>query len=153
MSIKLKKIIAWIILIGWMIFIFYMSNQPADVSNGQSDFVLRLVESLGVNISANYVDIAITIIRKGAHFTEYLILNLLYFNMLRFYISNKKALIYSIILSFLYASTDEFHQTFVEGRAGRFTDVLIDTSGAATGSIIAFIIIKIKERKRAKIFH
>lgn len=153
MSIKLKKIIAWIILIGWMVFIFYMSNQPADVSNGQSDFVLRLVESLGVNISANYVDIVITIIRKGAHFTEYLILNLLYFNMLRFYISNKKALIYSIILSFLYASTDEFHQTFVEGRAGRFTDVLIDTSGAVTGSIIAFIIIKIKERKKAKIFH
>lgn len=153
MSIKLKKIIAWIILIGWMIFIFYMSNQPSDVSNGQSDFVLRLVESLGVNISANYVDIAITIIRKGAHFTEYLILNLLYFNMLRFYISNKKALIYSIILSFLYASTDEFHQTFVEGRAGRLTDVLIDASGAATGSIIVFIIIKIKERKKAKIFH
>ncbi|MGG7079567.1 VanZ family protein [Clostridium sardiniense] len=153
MSIKLKKIIAWIILIGWMIFIFYMSNQSADVSNGQSDFVLRLVESLGVNISANYVDIAITIIRKGAHFTEYLILNLLYFNMLRFYISNKKALIYSILLSFLYASTDEFHQTFVEGRAGRLTDVLIDTSGAATGSIVAFIIIKIKERRKAKIFY
>lgn len=153
MSIRLKKIIAWIILIGWMIFIFYMSNQPADVSNGQSDFVLILVESLGFNISANYIGIAITIIRKGAHFTEYLILNLLYFNMLRLYISNKKALIYSIILSFIYASTDEFHQTFVEGRAGRFTDVLIDTSGAFTGSIIVFIIMKIKERKKAKIFH
>ncbi|MBM7836290.1 VanZ family protein [Clostridium sardiniense] len=153
MSIRLKKLISWIILIGWMIFIFYMSNQPADVSNGQSDFVLNLVESLGFNISASYVDIAITIIRKGAHFTEYLILNLLYFNMLRFYISNKKALIYSIILSFLYASTDEFHQRFVEGRAGKFTDVLIDTSGAATGSIIAFIIIKIKEIKKAKVFH
>ncbi|MBY0757329.1 VanZ family protein [Clostridium sardiniense] len=153
MSIRLKKLISWIILIGWMIFIFYMSNQPADVSNGQSDFVLNLVESLGFNISASYVDIAITIIRKGAHFTEYLILNLLYFNMLRFYISNKKALIYSIILSFIYASTDEFHQRFVEGRAGKFTDVLIDTSGAATGSIIAFIIIKIKEIKKAKVFH
>ncbi|GAA0071797.1 VanZ family protein [Clostridium sardiniense] len=149
MSIRLKKLISWIILIGWMIFIFYMSNQPADVSNGQSDFVLNLVESLGFNISASYVDIAITIIRKGAHFTEYLILNLLYFNMLRFYISNKKALMYSIILSFLYASTDEFHQRFVEGRAGKFTDVLIDTSGAATGSIIA----KIKEIKKAKVFH
>lgn len=151
MSIKLKKIISWIILIGWMIFIFYMSNQPADVSNEQSDFVLNLIESLGVNITGIYIDIAITIIRKGAHFTEYLILNLLYFNTLRMYISNKKALIYSIILSFLYASTDEFHQIFVEGRAGRVTDVLIDTSGAATGSIIALIIIKIKDIKKAKI--
>ncbi len=153
MSIKLKKIISWIILIGWMIFIFYMSNQPADISNGQSDFVLELIESLGINISGIYIDIAITIIRKGAHFTEYLILNLLYFNMLRFYISNKKALIYSIILSFLYASTDEFHQTFVEGRAGKFTDVLIDTSGASTGSILAFIVIKIKDRRKAKVFN
>ena len=150
MKTKCKKVVYWIILIAWMILIFYMSNQPADISNGQSDFVLNLVESLGVNISSNYVDIAITIIRKGAHFTEYLILNLLYFNVLRMYISKNKALIYSIGLSFIYASTDEFHQLFVQGRAGRFTDVLIDTSGAATGSIIVLIIKKLITYKKAK---
>ena len=32
-------------------------------------------------------------------------------------------------MTFLYACTDEFHQLFVPGRAGRFTDVLIDTTG------------------------
>ncbi|MGL4572811.1 MAG: VanZ family protein [Clostridium sp.] len=140
MNIKEKKILAWILMIGWMIFIFYMSNQPADVSNEQSDTVLNLIRNLGLNISDKYVDIAITIIRKGAHFTEYLILNLLYFNVLRFYISKKKAGLYSILMVFIYASTDEFHQTFVDGRAGRFTDVLIDTSGATFGSLIILIV-------------
>lgn len=150
MNTKYKKVVYWIILIAWMIFIFYMSNQPADVSNGQSDFVLNLVETLGISISNNYVDIAITIIRKGAHFTEYLILSLLYFNVLRMYINKNKALIYSIGLSFIYAGTDEFHQLFVEGRAGRFTDVLIDTSGAATGSTIVLIIKNLITYKKAK---
>lgn len=150
MNTKYKKVVYWVILIAWMMFIFYMSNQPADISNGQSDFVLNLVESLGVNISNSYIDIAITIIRKGAHFTEYLILNLLYFNVLRMYINKNKALICSIALSFLYASTDEFHQLFIEGRAGRFTDVLIDTSGAATGSIIVLIIRNLIGFKKAK---
>ena len=150
MNTKYKKVVYWIILIAWMIFIFYMSNQPADVSNGQSDFVLNLVETLGIIISNNYVDIAITIIRKGAHFTEYLILSLLYFNVLRMYINKNKALIYSIGLSFIYAGTDELHQLFVEGRAGRFTDVLIDTSGAATGSIIVLIIKNLITYKKAK---
>lgn len=147
MKVKQKMVLSWAILLIWMVFIFYMSNQPANISNNQSNFVLNLIRNLGMDIEGIYVDIAITIIRKGAHFTEYLILNILYFNVLRFYISNKKALIYSIILSFIYASTDELHQTFVAGRAGRFTDVLIDTSGAATGSILVFFINKIIKRK------
>ncbi|WP_024615914.1 VanZ family protein [Clostridium sp. Ade.TY] len=150
MSIKSKKLLAWILVIVWMAFIFYMSNQPANISNEQSDFVLNLVKSLGIDISNSYVDLAITIIRKGAHFSEYLILNLLYFNLLRFYINKNRALILSIVLSFLYASTDEFHQLFVEGRAGRFTDVLIDTSGATIGSLLALLGNKIL-KKRAKL--
>ncbi|MDO5039815.1 VanZ family protein [Clostridium sp.] len=149
MKIKFKRILSWILVIAWMIFIFYMSNQPANISNEQSDFVLNLIKNLGIDINNIYIDLAITIIRKGAHFSEYLILSLLYFNLLRFYINKNKALVLSIILCFLYASTDEFHQLFVEGRAGRFTDVLIDTSGAFTASILVFLVNKIL-KKRAK---
>ena len=149
MKIKFKRILSWILVIAWMIFIFYMSNQPANISNEQSDFVLNLIKNLGIDINNIYIDLAITIIRKGAHFSEYLILSLLYFNLLRFYINKNKALVLSIILCFLYASTDEFHQLFVEGRAGKFTDVLIDTSGAFTASILVFLVNKIL-KKRAK---
>lgn len=33
------------------------------------------------------------------------------------------------LICMIYASTDEFHQTFVDGRSGKSADVLIDTSG------------------------
>ena len=35
------------------------------------------------------------------------------------------------ILAFLYAISDEYHQTFVLGRNGTWIDVLIDGTGAA----------------------
>jgi len=39
---------------------------------------------------------------------------------------------------FLYACTDEFHQSFVPGRACLFRDVMIDTSGGAFAMIIKY---------------
>ena len=30
------------LLVSWMILIFYMSNQPADISNKQSDLIIKL---------------------------------------------------------------------------------------------------------------
>ena len=48
-------------------------------------------------------------------------------------------------ISTAYAATDEFHQIFVPGRAGMLTDVMIDSSGALAGILLAalagFIII------------
>ena len=38
-------------------------------------------------------------------------------------------------------STDEFHQTFVDGRSGKSADVLIDTSGTVLSTIILCLII------------
>lgn len=48
---------------------------------------------------------------------------------------------------FLYACSDELHQYFVPGRACRFTDVLIDTSGAVLGTLVSMIFCRKKERK------
>ncbi len=42
--------------------------------------------------------------------------------------------------STLYAASDEFHQLFVPGRAGLFTDVAIDSCGAALGSALAALV-------------
>ena len=58
----------------------------------------------------------------------------------------KKTAIMSLVFSVVYASSDEFHQTFVAGRDGNIIDVLIDSSGALVGiiisSIIYFLIVK-----------
>lgn len=48
----------------------------------------------------------------------------------------------ALLLAFLYACSDEYHQTFVVGRTGQFKDVLIDFSGAFIGVLIVSLIAK-----------
>jgi len=43
--------------------------------------------------------------------------------------TSKKFLIFSLVISFLYAISDEIHQTFVPTRSGTLRDVFIDTVG------------------------
>lgn len=136
---KRKKIIAWSLLIVWMAFIFFMSSQPGDVSSKQSNFVVLLLDTLGIDLNSRFGDLSTLIIRKGAHFTEYMILYFLAFNLLRLYINRKKAYIYSLFIVFGYACSDEFHQLFVVGRSGQFKDVLIDTSGGIFGSMLVVL--------------
>lgn len=50
--------------------------------------------------------------------------------------------------SVLYAASDEFHQLFVPGRAGLFTDVAIDSCGAAAGAVLAACVACARRRKR-----
>lgn len=56
---------------------------------------------------------------------------------------------FSLLVTFLYACTDEFHQLFVPGRAGRFTDVLIDCTGALA---LCIILICIQRHRKNKLF-
>ena len=48
---------------------------------------------------------------------------------------------------FLYACSDEFHQAFVPGRVGQFSDVLIDMIGVLLGVISVCLVYFMKERK------
>jgi VanZ family protein len=106
-----------------------MSNQPATISDSQSIGVLKLFIKLGIDINGIFGEFANFIIRKCAHFMEYMILGLLTFNVLRFYYNIKQVSIITIICIFLYAASDEIHQLFVPGREGAIRDVFIDTSG------------------------
>jgi VanZ family protein len=67
-----------------------------------------------------------TILRKGAHMTEYAILGLL---LLRAIGRELPALAIGIV----YAISDEIHQHFVTGRHASPIDVLIDTVGLIIG--------------------
>ena len=50
----------------------------------------------------------------------------------------------------LYASTDEFHQLFVPGRAGMLSDVGIDTLGAFVGILLAFLVMTRRRKRKAQ---
>ena len=47
------------------------------------------------------------------------------------------------MVGFIYAVSDELHQSHVPGRSCEFKDVMIDTSGTMTGIFISFVMIAV----------
>lgn len=113
----------------WMFLIFLMSSFDATESTNQSNFIVNIITNI---FKIENIELLSFIIRKLAHFTEYLILGLLVANMFTKNNINNLYLI-SIILCIIYATSDEIHQLFVPGRACQLRDVLIDSIGSITG--------------------
>lgn len=139
-----RKVIYWSLLVGWMFFIFIMSNQPAKISDSQSLGVLKLFNELGIDINGTFGEFANFVVRKCAHFIEYMILAVFALNVLRLYYKLKLAAIITMIFTFIYACSDEIHQLFVIGREGALRDVFIDTCGGIVLVAIRLIILRIK---------
>lgn len=113
----------------WMIIIFLMSSFDATESTNQSNFIVNIITNI---FKIENIELLSFIIRKLAHFTEYLILGFLTINMLNKNDISKKYLL-SILICIIYATSDEIHQIFVPGRACQIRDVLIDSIGSITG--------------------
>lgn len=139
-----RKWTSIILLVIWMVVIFVFSSKPGEESAKQSELVINFFRFIGIDLNQYFGELATFLVRKTAHFTEYSILYLLTYNMLRCYEDVKSSLVQSILITFGYACTDEVHQLFVPGRSGAFRDVLIDTSG---GIFISFIIWYVIQKK------
>jgi len=87
-----------------------------------------------------------TLVRKAAHFSVYALLLALWWRALVTKVSERRALALALAITLLYATTDEVHQTFVNGRSGRPLDVGIDLAGALGAS---FLIARRRPRRRA----
>lgn len=141
-----KKVLSWVLLISWLLIIFLFSSQTGSESSNVSNGVLKILESI-THIPLTS-DVASFVIRKLAHFTEYAILGVLCANLLNAYQKlTIKNLIWIFLFCVLYASSDEFHQMFVGGRAPRIFDVVIDSCGSAVGILCYFQVYSIKKRK------
>ena len=81
------------------------------------------------------------IVRKCAHFSVYTSLGFCLSTAVGRRRLFSPGSLLALGVSFLYACSDEIHQSFVPGRACMFTDVLIDTSGALTGMLISLVLI------------
>lgn len=138
------KILFTVFVIIWCVVIFIFSNMPGDVSNERSLKVIKktLNNITHKTIKDNTLDILNTILRKCMHAAVFCVFGILIILCLNsFEIYGLKLLIISIVLAFIYACSDEIHQLFVEGRTSRFTDVLIDTTGASIGVIFIYLLI------------
>ncbi len=137
---------AGILALFWMCVIFAFSAQGEEESIAVSEsFSYRMVRSADSFFGLNWEDeklhqIAAQIegaVRKAAHMAEFGILSiLLYIWLGKWQFTTKKKALLAMIATDLYAASDEIHQLFVPGRAGRFTDVLIDSAGAILGVLV-----------------
>jgi VanZ family protein len=107
----LRRLDPWLPPLLLMALIFFFSAQP-DLNSG--------------------LGLADTIVRKLAHFAEYALLAFLWARALRTRMDSRRAALVAFLVTTLYAVSDEYHQTLVEGRKGSPLDWAIDTAGAAT---------------------
>ena len=90
----------------------------------------------------------IVALRKIAHFSEYAVLLALWWRALKTRMDPHRALAWAYGVTVAYACTDEFHQTFVDGRVGTPRDVLIDATGAAVAAGLILIHLRSRNRRR-----
>ena len=94
--------------------IFFLSAQPS------LDSGLGVIDHVG---------------RKLIHFAEYALLCFLWWRALVTVTSPGRAALFAFLLASGYAASDEYHQTFVEGRHGSPIDWAIDSAGAALAAL------------------
>ena len=144
LSLRLRRGMAWALCIGWMAFIFLMSAMPGDVSGAQSGTVVRILLALHdalfghAELSPQALSLLETLVRKGAHMAEYLVLAALLTGSLRNRDRTGRGLCAGVLSASLFcALIDETIQLFVEGRAGKVSDIWVDLGGAALGLLLA----------------
>ena len=149
-----KIIIPILVICLWGGLIFSLSAMKSDSSNGTSTGIigafiedtLDLTNNAGITRSYPSKDklynAALLInapLRKVMHASVYFVLAILLIIFINKNYKYKKyllSLLITMLICFAFACLDEYHQTFVDGRTGRFSDVIIDSTGALVGTII-----------------
>lgn len=161
---RVVPLVIWLLLtLGWMGFIFMMSNQPYQEQDMKPLLVTWIAEpSLatftppleftydGYTVSGQHpYDFWEFFIRKGGHVSEFAILTFLLIRVLSLLMRSAYApLLWGGVIAYAYACSDEWHQTFVEGRTGHFADTLIDAIGIVLVVVIYAFIRKRRYRKQ-----
>lgn len=114
MGMRPQSLARWLPPLALMAVIFFFSAQPS------LDSGLGLIDQIG---------------RKVIHFAEYALLCLLFWRALETSTNPRRAVLLAFVLASAYAVTDEYHQSFVEGRHGTPVDWLIDSAGAAAAAL------------------
>lgn len=151
--------------IVWMIVIFRFSGQQGELSASLSYKVTQEISEVlhetvmpGRSV-AELTELLHPAVRKAAHMAEYAVLFTLLFLSFFFSVLATRSAAISIVISFVYACVDEFHQTLVSGRSGNPLDICVDMTGVLIAvAIVLFIYsgwqsahLKKEERKKEKI--
>ena len=122
-------------LLACILFIFRNSMQTGEVSSARSQAVTTLVNGFLGKFGLG--PLSEHIIRKLAHFSEFMLEGFLLMLCLRVYTRRfVRHISWPILGGLLTALTDETIQLFSDGRSGQITDVWLDFSGVLTGILV-----------------
>ncbi|MGN1412068.1 MAG: VanZ family protein [Oscillospiraceae bacterium] len=150
-----KSIIFLILTLFVMVIIFIFSNQEGNISYGQSYIFEKIFQKISskfnLDIPLIHGSLAYTV-RKYAHVFLYFILGL-FTSLVSHSVLSKRNMkfknflgfLISCVICFLYACTDEYHQTFIDGRTGKFSDVLVDAIGFVSSIGLVTVIKSLKD--------
>lgn len=146
-----NRILSLLLVVLWCGLIFGASAQNGKESGALSGMIVDLVMRLWGLSSDRIHDVLTLLVRKGAHMSEYAILLLLLLWLLSSWTSLRGVGLYSLSLGIavIFAASDEYHQTFVDGRAGSVRDVVIDSCGAVLMLGLVLIVRRLLRRNTA----
>lgn len=148
------RLIALLMIVG---VVFYSSSQPYSKQNIQPllgenlnlpDSVVALLSKINFTYAGTEISVEAAglpgfiefFIRKGAHFGVYLVMAFILASIVRIWVQRAgKITAITLGMVFLYACSDEWHQSFTGERTPLFQDVMIDTVGGLTGIALYFL--------------
>ncbi|MBE6787465.1 MAG: hypothetical protein E7537_03865 [Ruminococcaceae bacterium] len=147
------RVLSVILLVCWMTFIFFLSNQNADASSQTSGQVIEVLaekfypefEQMTEPQKQEVISSLQFVVRKSAHVGMFAVLGLLSFLTFISYVDLRffTRTFWAVAVSVLYAATDEYHQRFVGGRSCELRDFLIDTAGILAAVLLCTAFVKI----------
>ena len=141
-----KRLVFGLLVLLWMAVIFVFSTRTAPESSAVSGRFTGWLSRLffpewylpenAADLSNHLMKLEY-LVRKSAHFAEFLVLGgflSLFLNEID--LKPVLRLLTGIAAGVLYACSDEFHQSFVAGRAMQGFDLVIDTGGVIFGVLL-----------------
>ena len=123
-----------------------MSSQQGEESSGLSIKITSIFFK-----TEDMIEKIEPLIRKLAHFSEYVVGGMLFISLFLTYDwPEKKQIIISILLGIWYAILDEIHQLFVPDRSGNIIDICIDSLGIIFGVYLIVLISKMYKKQHKK---
>jgi len=146
-----------------MVMIFLFSMENAEKSDKRSGVISQTVVEV---IHPEYADLKPEqqkhifdsvqhVVRKCAHFTEYMILGFMIRLCLESWIGHRmKKSRWLVLIGFgagaAYACSDEIHQLAIDGRSGQMKDVFVDCAGVLAGVAIGTVVVNLVNRRNAE---
>ena len=142
-----RLLIAWIPTMAWVLVI---ACESTGTFTGARTMIWthRLLSLFSDHVSLNVVEILNHVLRKTGHFFGYATLSWFFFRGWTETLAYRherllvklgrpitarrwhlRAAVLAVLCTFVIASLDEFHQTYLPGRTGVFHDVVLDTMG------------------------